>query len=273
MKREQDRWKRALVLLSAVAIALGVASCSGTPATTGEGASTSTARTSAKARPSLYKDKNGYFSFAPPTGWTRKDYPNDPRSKVEFDCPTAEGVLVRLIAEVASPDLSGSNIVEAVRTQMEKARERLGPAVKMKIREGSFAGVRSAFAESSLPGQMEQQLRIFVVGSILFNIAYSAPNRATLEKYRAVAERSLDTLVFGRNVNIDPTSEAAQKQFVARHLRLAQMFAAAGDFNNARASLEDALQRYPKDTNLKRALELVMEKRPIPEDLGGSPAK
>ena len=34
--------------------------------------------------PQFYTDKNRYFSFIPPYGWTKKEFPDDPRSKVIF---------------------------------------------------------------------------------------------------------------------------------------------------------------------------------------------
>lgn len=221
-----------------------------------------------EVRPSLYGDKNGYFSFVPPDGWTRKDYPGDPRSKVQFDCPAAEGVLIRLIAEAAQPGVSSDNIVDATRNRADEARARLGPGTKTEVSKGTFGGFTAALVRSSLAGQMEQELTIFVAGNVLFNIAYSAPTTAMLEEYRDVVKDSLDTLVVGKQVSVTAGGDQAREHFVARHLRLAQMFAKAGDFENATKSLEDGLERYPDDARLKQALELVRDKNLIPENLG-----
>lgn len=221
------------------------------------------------AAPSLYTDKNDYFSFVPPAGWIQKDYPTDPRSKVQFDCPDAREVLLRIIAEVASPGLSSDNVVEMVRERARVARSRLGSGFRMEVEQGTFSGVPAAVTRQSFSGQAqgEQEVTIFVAGTVMFNIAYSAPNRTMLEKYRAIAEESLCTLVVGQEALKVLDDETLRKHLVTRHLRIAQLFARCGDFANAKKYLADVVKQYPDDARLREAMELVKQGRPISLDL------
>jgi len=213
----------------------------------------------------LYSDKNGYFTFLPPKGWSQKDFPTDPRSKVEFNGP--DSVLIRIIAQTAQ-GVTSKNVVEETRKSSEAGGQTLKkqfPSFSQSVKEGQFAGLRAALATQSIPGQMEQELTVFVAGNIHFNIAYTAPNRVTMEKYRKIAQESLATLSFSEKINLPMHDEGVRKETIARAIRLAQLLTQMGNFSGAEEQISLALKKYPDDTRLKKALELVKAKKIIPD--------
>lgn len=213
----------------------------------------------------LYSDKNGYFTFLPPKGWSQKDFPTDPRSKVEFNGP--DSVLIRIIAQTTQ-GVTSKNVVEETRKQSEAGAQTLKkqfPSLSQSTEEGHFAGLRAALVTQSIPGQMEQELTVFVAGNILFNIAYTAPNRAALEKYRKIAQESLAILAFSEKINLPVSDEGVRKETIARAIRLAQLLTQMGNFSGAEEQISLALKKYPDDTRLKEALGLVKAKKIIPD--------
>jgi hypothetical protein len=219
-------------------------------------------------RDALYRDKNGCFSFLPPKGWIRDDYPNDPRSKVQFRCPSMKGVEIRIIVQAGPPGLNSSNILDAVRAQMVDARSLFPTSVDFEITKGTFCGHIAAHIHWSLPTVVESEIIIFIIKGIIFNMSYGAPNKILFERYRNLALQSLDTLTFGEQVHSTNLLKKAQQHFVARRLRLAQLLVSVCDFESARETLEDALIHYPYDVDLKNAFKHVTEKKQIPEDFG-----
>jgi len=93
----------------------------------------------------VYTDKNSFLSFVPPDGWNRKDFPEDPRSKVEFHHAMAQGVFTRLIAAAAPTHMNSANFVALMRQDMETLRNRIGPRLTEVI-----VAQRPAFASSAL---------------------------------------------------------------------------------------------------------------------------
>ena len=86
---------------------------------------------------------------------------------------------------------------------------------------------------------------IFVAGNILFNIAYSAPDKSLLEKYRSTVESSLSTLEITDKVKI--SDEQREKHIVARHLRIAHLLSKNLDSEGAISSINDGLDIYPEN--------------------------
>lgn len=205
----------------------------------------------------LYSDKNGYFTFLPPKGWSQKDFPSDPRSKVEFNGP--DSVLIRIIAQSAQ-GVTSKNIVEETGKSSEAGAQTLRkqfPSYSQSVKEGSFAGLRAALVTQSVPDQLEQELTVFVAGNIHFNIAYTALNRTTLEKHRKVAQESLATLTFSEKISLPVDDEKVKEETIARAIRLAQLLTQMGNFSGAKEQISLALKKYPDDTKLKKALELI----------------
>lgn len=213
-----------------------------------------------------YSDKNEYFTFIPPEGWRKTEYPNDPRSKVQFDNPNRSGVFIRLIAAAAPPDMSDDNFLELMNQDLENLKKTsAGAAVSMQLTPGDFAGYTAAYVRQSGPG-LEQELTLFLARNVFFNISFSAPSKVGWDENRQHVQESLNTLV----VKGSPTRDAAREQQVARYLRLAQLLANMNDFAGAKLYIEEALQGYPSDARLKRAHGLIEDRKPIPDDLGAS---
>lgn len=216
----------------------------------------------------VYADKNGYFSIVPPERWERNEYTNDPRSKVHFECPSVRGVIIRLIVEVAPQGLNSDHIVDAARDRAEVARARIPGLTVREVTEIMFAGCTAAHVRVSYPDLFEEELIILVARGILFNIAYSAPNKRLFERYRKLVQQSLDTLTVAGDVPSTARDKQRQEHYVARRLRLAQICASTWDFDGAREWLQDGLEQCPDNADLLEALKAVSEKKPIPVDLG-----
>ena len=155
--------------------------------------------------------------------------------------------------------------IEMIRQDMENLRETLGSEYALDLEESSFAGYEMVFVRQSGPG-IEQELVLFLAEDVFFNIAYSASNEGTLEEYRDTAERSLETIIV---IAQGPApADEVQVQRVARYLRLAQLLAEGGDFENARSYLEEGLVEIPENQGLLEALELVNDEQQIPDSLG-----
>lgn len=213
-----------------------------------------------------YSDKNGYFTFLPPKGWTQKDFPTDPRSKVEFNGP--DSVLIRIIAQT-SQGITGGNVVEETRKQSEagaQAMKKQFPSFSQSTKEGSFAGLRAAIVVQIVPGQLEQELTVFVAGNIHFNISFTALNRTDLEKYRKVAQESLATLTFSEKISLPVNDAAVKEETIARAIRLAQLLTKMGNFSGAEEQIILALKKYPDEKRLNDALKLIKDKKVIPDN-------
>lgn len=217
----------------------------------------------AQTSPGEYSDKNQYFTFLPPDGWKTTEYPNDPRSKVQFDNPNTTGVFIRLIAAAAPPHMKDANFLELMNQDLQNLKARAGAGISMHLTPDDFAGYPAAYVRQSGPG-LEQELTLFLANNVFFNIAFSAPTKSSLDRSPAVVQKSLGTIV----VKGAPTREAAREQQIARYLRLAQLLANIKNFAGAKSYLDEALQGYPGDPRLERARRLVEQGQPIPDDLG-----
>lgn len=212
-----------------------------------------------------YSDKNGYFTFLPPKGWSQKDFPTDPRSKVEFNGPDL--VLIRITAQ-ATQGVTSKNIVEETRKSSEAGVQTLKkqfPSFTQSVKEGSFAGLRAALVTQSVPGQLEQELTVFVAGGVHFTIAYTALNRVNWEKHRKIAEDSLATLAFSEKINLPASDEKVKEETIARAIRFAQLLTQMGDFSGAEEQILLALKKYPNEAKLNNALKLIKDKKVIPD--------
>lgn len=211
-----------------------------------------------------YSDKNGFFTFVPPQGWKRKDYPSDPRSKVEFVHPTNEAVHIVIIVATAPPHMTDSTFVDLIKNDMETTKARIGLPVLVTTKPGEFAGHVAAYVRSSLlGGGLEQELTLFLANNVFFNISFQAPDERLLEANRNVVTDSLSTLVFRGTLN----KATAREHQVARYLRLAKLYSDVNNFDGAKAYLSDALQAYPDDARLQRASQLIAQGKTIPLDL------
>lgn len=213
-----------------------------------------------------YSDKNGYFTFLPPKSWTQKDFPTDPRSKIEFDGP--DSVLIRITAQTSQGVIS-KNVVEETRRSSEAGAATLRkqfPGFSQSVKEGSFAGLRAAIVVQTVPGQLEQELTVFVAGNIHFSIAYTALGRSGWEKHEKVARESLATLAFSEKINLPKDEVGVREEAVARAIRLAQLLTKMGNFSGAEEQILLALKKYPDEKRLNDALKLIKEKKVIPDN-------
>lgn len=210
----------------------------------------------------VYTDRNNYFSFVPPKGWTEQEYSDDPRTKLAFVLPGAQNVYFHIVAAVAPPFMNAGNFVSLMREDMETLRARMGSRFyEIKLREGTFGGYPAAFVRQSFP-EGEQEITLFLAGNMFFNIPYYAPDTETLGKYREVVQRSLATILVRNPVDTKHT----QEQRVARYLTLARALTEMNNYEGAESYLEDGLREYPGDVQLQEALKLVKQKKSIQSD-------
>lgn len=139
----------------------------------------------------IYKDKNGYFEFVPPKDWTRKDFSNDPRSKVHFQSPDGAatiGIIVR-------PD-EGETYEELLVRQKENTENHKlrFPNGQFILSETTMCGLKTVKIEINIPDAVKQELYFFLTGGLHFNLTYGAANTSDLAKYKSEAINALSSI-------------------------------------------------------------------------------
>jgi len=218
-----------------------------------------------EAQSRVYEDKkNGYFKFVPPAGWRQVDFPTDPRTKVEFK--SDDGALMRLI--VRGTDSEDRELMRSYASFMNERRDltaemRAHPNSReiSSPQETKIAGFPANRQRAILRDGTHMEMIHFYGGTLFCNFAVTARSQGQLESVLPVAMRSLETTVILRGSK----PGEAERQLVARAVRLGHLLAKQGNFASAEATLRDALEMSPTDTQLRESLELVLKKQVPPE--------
>lgn len=208
-----------------------------------------------------YKDRNGYFDFQPPAGWVQKDYPDDARSKVQFTDPRS-GAYIRLIVR-AETESTPATFAADKREAIDDVRQKLGGKIsRLTQAPGQFLDHPAYFVRLTLAASEVEQT-FFLANQLQFNIWYEAPTEALLRASRAVAMRSLESI----RVRGQGSTGTAREHGSARALRLAQLLSAHGDFDGALEQVQDGLRDDPGNAQLKKALQLLQQRKTVPDPL------
>jgi len=141
--------------------------------------------------PSPYKDRNGYFSVVPPSGWVKKEF-NDPRSKVSFDVPSPMPGQNKAGIFFLSHPLSGEVNVRAEAEDRVARLKQMG-SPDATVATVDFAGVKAERVDGQM-GRQNMILRAFMFTNFgrSYTISFSA-TKQDFAQYWPIAEESLKT--------------------------------------------------------------------------------
>ena len=179
-----------------------------------EDSQTSAPVASRRADPTPYVDKNKYFEFLPPEGWTKKEFP-DPRTKVSFDVPSPIPGQNKAGIFFLSHPLSGD---VRMRSEAENRVARLKQmgAADARVTTVDYAGVKAELVEAALGRQnMRMRVLMFTNYGRSYVISFTATPR-DYAQYWPVAENALKTFKClppaGVEVATDADKEKIQKE-------------------------------------------------------------
>jgi hypothetical protein len=169
---------------------------------------------SRRADPTPYVDKNKYFEFLAPEGWTKKEFP-DPRTKVSFDVPSPIPGQNKAGIFFLSHPLSGD---VSVRSEAENRVVRLKEmgAADARVITVEFAGVKAEQVEGILGGRnTRMRVLMFTNYGRIYVISFTATTQ-DYAQYWPVAENALKTFKClppaGVEVVTDSDTNAIQKE-------------------------------------------------------------
>ena len=200
----------------------------------------------------MFRDnKNGYFMFLPPKGWTTQEY-GDPRTKVQFNHPKDDGVLIRFIVREAPGETYDSMINE----DRETASQMKNRGISCEVTEREVHGLKCSEVAAQFPDDGGTlMLRKFLSRGLHFNIQYGAPTKSLFQKYHDEAVKSLDTITVLKTGDNDPNK--AKEQQIASRIRLAKLTAEWVSVEEARQVLEEARKEFPDSELIQDALKAV----------------
>ena len=203
----------------------------------------------------VYKDKkNEYFMFALPKGWTVREY-SDPRTKVSFNHPSADGVFIRFIVREA-PDETFNSMKHNDEITAQQMNSR---GISCDVKETEFLGMQCSEISAQMPNNAGTTiLRKFLVSGLHFNIQYSAPTQDLFKKYLDDSIESLETLVILKNQNNNP--QRVKNQQIANYVRLAKLTAEIFSVTEAKDILKEALKIFPESKEIHDAIKELDKK-------------
>jgi hypothetical protein len=192
-----------------------------------------------------YVDPKGNFSIIPPSHWTMKEYPDDPRGKVSFTEPGGDGELRVLVQVVDIPDY------EALIARCKEIEQELGADTHIEptVFNGMPAIKRTAVL--SIQGSTVEFFWIdLLIDRFQHNLQYAA-NPSTFQKNKDTAWKSMLTY---KPLTKEKTAskEEAQKHELAKWLRLAQVFVEMGNIQAAKDAIKAGLEIDPTNKELMR---------------------
>lgn len=193
----------------------------------------------------IYRDdKNGYFFFVPPKGWTIQEY-SDPRTKVAFHHPGEYDVFLRFIVK----EVPGYTLSD-MRKDAEHVRQTWKTkGVLFRLEETDVLGVKGISLTGEIPNLYIRIIKLIKFG-IHFSIAFNSPNKAQFQKYLGEVTRSINTIVVLKPASLD--LEKAKQQQIGHYLRSAELCWERGDRHAACNILREVIREYPNREDVQK---------------------
>lgn len=194
----------------------------------------------------IYRDdKNNYFFFVPPKGWTIEKY-SDPRTKVAFHHPDEHNVLLRFIVR----EVPGYTFLEMKRDAEEVCQTWRGKGVIFELKETEILGVKGITLTTGnlLPNLYSRILKCIKFG-IHFSVAFHAP-KTTFRKYLEEVTKSINSIVVLKPASLD--AGKAKQQQIGHYIRSAELISEMGDHEEACNILKELMREFPNDKNVQR---------------------
>jgi ankyrin repeat protein len=191
-----------------------------------------------------YVDPKGYFKIIPPKGWTVKQYPNDPRGKVDFRLVSGRDRIQLIVSAQKSPFPN----FEALFAQNEAGgkrwiKRRGGTMQSSKIK---LFDVPVAKFVQKIPGKVNLLQLHFKMRDNYYVLAVGGLPHA-YEKYLALAMKSINTF---QPMFPDVKAEEANKHLVVSKIRTAKFLIKGGRKNYALEIINEGLKIDPGNKEL-----------------------
>lgn len=204
----------------------------------------------------LYKDKNGYFTVLPPTGWKQEDYPSETiRSKVAFQHPTEKGILIRIISgPTPTPNYTLDDLYQENKEKIDTYFRQKFPSGKYDIAKREIEGRQAVVQKNSLPGT-EQEVVLFINKGIWYSIAFNADTRSQFEKNYKTFQRFLTNFTI-----LEAGKKFSEKEIrdglIAKYKRVAELYEQMGRIEDALDFVKEGMAIDPNNKDL-----IAIEKR------------
>jgi len=196
---------------------------------------------------SVYSDPKGFFKIRPPEGWIIKEYPTDPRGKVDFNSSNAPPKAQLKVIGMASPFTDFDELLSDCRSGANRMQSRYGGSVV--VNEITKFNVKAVEIIFSIPGIFKQLQHQILLGKNYYTFAFGgSPDQ--YDRYKTTALSSIDSFepVFNEFSRGD-----ALLHVIASKIRLAEVYLSIGRKDWALIVVEEGLSI---DGQNKKLLEL-----------------
>lgn len=195
-----------------------------------------------------YRDeRNGYFAFVPPPGWTKEVY-DDPRTKLVFTHPGRPEVHLRVLVRRAQN--------EGHAPPASAVAQALVMGFDCCVSECELLGVPCSEIHMQSPaGQMIMWL--FVLGGLHFNVEFAAPGPNLFNRHVGDVRRSLETITVLAGLVGD--GETARRESLANRLRYARLAAENISIYEAKQCLLEALTEFHGDEEATARIQELLD--------------
>ena len=138
----------------------------------------------------VYSDKNGYYSFVPPAGWTMEDFTRGYRSSVVFVSPDGAAKIL-IMAELDSGDLGALFLSKK---ELSRANKQRDPNGTFAARTTTIGGFKAVEMDYEVPGLTKKEFYYFFFRGMRFDLTYSASNEQDFQRFKDAALVSFSSI-------------------------------------------------------------------------------
>lgn len=189
-----------------------------------------------------YVHPSGMLRVDTPSSWTVREYPADPRAKVEFCAPTDSGVKVRLIATPAK----GKRLDEVLPNLEERKMQMLALGAQAAFTDVVIRGVEAVKVTARRAGA-EQVLYLFVDAEMYCNFSFECPPKR-FGRYWPMFEAMLLSAELQPPESVRIQDE--RNRLVASRIRRARVCLEHGNITLAREAVREGLEIDPRNQEL-----------------------
>ncbi|MFC1835674.1 hypothetical protein ACFL2Q_13220 [Thermodesulfobacteriota bacterium] len=228
------------ILTGLLLMAIMVSLLSGMPSR----ASAADTANSSKLSSAPYIDPKGYFKIIPPAGWTPKQYPNDPRGKVDFTYVSGRNRIQLIVSAQKSTFSSFESLFADNQAGARRWGSRRGASLQSS--RISMFGVPVGRFLQEIPGRVKLLQLHFLKGGNYYTLAVAGPPNS-YRKFLSIAMKSIETF---QPMFPDVKAEDAKKHVVASKIRTAKFLIKSGKKDYAREIINEGLGLEPGNKEL-----------------------
>lgn len=208
--------------------------------------------------PEFYTDKNRYFSFIPPTGWTRaEEFPDDPRSKVAFTYHDNDSdldvALVFIVTQVDKPRTLKS-LTKFLEDRLRIVRKQTG-AITTSVEPVMLGETQCVSTEVFLDTTKTKIFLGYPYDTLCLDITYTAPV-GVYDVYLPAVQESIATFIPLKGAFIkDEDIVAAQNRIWLQ--KEAVLLLSDQKYRQALELLEPIVKERENDSNMQFQLGLA----------------